>query len=351
MITVLSVAYSLGTVGLDEVGGAEVVLAQLDRALVERGHRSIVVAPQGSSVSGTLVATGALPAVLDDEARARAREATRRAIFRALERFDVDIVHLHGLDFADVMPRVGIPTVITLHLPVAFYPAGALLEWSARARLACVSRSQASDLPAPIRERAVIVENGVDLQRYRPRTAAHGYAVAMGRVCPEKNYPAAIEAARRAGLPLVLAGRVHPFPSHVRNFEEAIAPALGDGVRFIGPIGGARKVRLLSGARCVLVPSTARETSSLVAMEALACGTPVIAYRAGALGDVVEDGRTGRIVEDVASMAAAIAGIGSIDRRACREAAEQRFDARRSCDRWIALLDSVARRRGRHRAA
>src|SRR5690606_39319234 len=85
MITVLSVAYALATVDADAVGGAEVVLAQLDRTLVERGHRSIVVAAEGSTVRGTHVSTGALPAVLEDGARRRAREATRRAISRALE--------------------------------------------------------------------------------------------------------------------------------------------------------------------------------------------------------------------------------------------------------------------------
>lgn len=351
MITVLSVPYSLAPVAIDAIGGAEVVLAQIDRTLVAQGHRSIVVAPAGSRIAGSLISTGSLPEVLDERAHAIAIASMRRAITDALERFPVDVVHLHGLDFADVMPATEVPTLITLHLPIAMHDGAALGAWAERAQLACVSRSQADDLPPRLRDRVVVVENGVDLARYRPRTGAHAYLLAMGRICPEKNFPAAIEAARRAGRGIVVAGSAHGYESHVRHLREAIASAVGPGVCAPGAIGGARKLRLLSGAHCLLVPSLVRETSSLVAMEALACGTPVIAFRAGALAEVVEHGRTGLVVDDVASMAEAITRVSAIDRRACRQRAEERFDARRSIERWIALLESIGAGGRQHHAA
>lgn len=348
MIRVLSVPYALAPVGMDCAGGAEVVLAQIDRALVERGHRSLVVGPEGSRVAGTLLSTGPLPSLFDERTRAAVIERARRAIIDALAHFDVDVVHLHGLDFAEVVPPLDRPVLITLHMPIGFYSPDALLAWSKRAELACVSRSQASALPAPLEERAIVVENGVDLERYRPRPGAYDYALTLGRICPEKNFPDAIDAAKRAHVPLLVAGQVHAYDSHERHFRDAILPRLGPGARFLGPVRGARKIRLLSGARCVLVPSLVQETSSLVALEALASGTPVIAYRAGALADIVEDGRTGFLVDDVASMAEAIANVGSLDRSACRESAERRFDLRRTTSAWISRLEALAE--GRHAA-
>ena len=111
---------------------------------------------------------------------------------------------------------------------------------------------------------------------------------------------------------------------------------MGVGV-FSGPVGFARKRRLLTAARCLLVPSLAAETSSLVAMEAMACGTPVVAFRAGALPEIVEDGVTGFLVDGVRDMTVRIAQAGTLDRAAIRAAAVRRFSARCMTDRYLAL--------------
>lgn len=352
-LTVLSIGYALAPVTPDAVGGAEVVLSQLDAALVARGHRSIVIAPEGSVIEGTLIATDALPAVLDDDARERALTAVRAALHIALAQLPIDVLHFHGVDFADVMPprdapALDVPALVTLHLPIDHYPERALESPRRGTVLACVSRSQHADLPLALRERCPVIENGVDLARFRLRERAHGYAIALGRVCPEKNYPDALRAAARAGVPLVLAGRVYPYASHEAHFRDAIAPRLGRGARFLGAIAGPRKARWIGGARCVLVPSIVRETSSLVAMEAMASGTPVIAFRSGALTELIDEGRSGFLVDDVDGMADAIGRAPQLDRRDCRAAAEARFDRERSSARWIALLERVAQHGATH---
>src|SRR5205085_11918601 len=163
------------------------------------------------------------------------------------------------------------------------------------------------------------------------RHAKRNFVLALGRVCPEKGFHLALDAAERAGVPLLIAGQVFPYPAHQAYFAEQIRPRLGREARFLGPVGFARKRRLLSAARCLLVPSLVAETGSLVAMEALACGTPIIAFPAGVLGDLVEPGVTGFLVKDTEEMAEAIVLADKIDPERCREAARRRF----SLDRML----------------
>ena len=152
---------------------------------------------------------------------------------------------------------------------------------------------------------------------FAPATRKRNFALTLGRICPEKGFHDAIAAARAAQTPLLIAGEVFGWETHRRYFDEQIAPQLDKQVRFIGALRGARKQRLLAAARCVLIASRAPETSSLVAMEALAAGTPVIAYRSGALPDIVEHGVTGFIVDDAGGMARAIAQCARIEPGAC----------------------------------
>ena len=143
-------------------------------------------------------------------------------------------------------------------------------------------------------------------------------------------------------MPLLLAGQTFPYDAHESYFAREIAPRLDRARRFIGPIGLVRKRRLLSAARCLLLPSLAPETSSLVAMEALACGTPVIALPSGALPEIVEHGRTGFIVSDEQEMAEAIPAAARIEPEVCRAAARERFSLVRTVERYFALYRQLA---------
>jgi glycosyltransferase involved in cell wall biosynthesis len=344
MLTVLSVAYPLAPVSPDAVGGAEQVLAQLDAALVRHGHRSLVVACAGSRVAGVLIATPHRDGALDDAARAAAHGAHREAIAAALARWPVDLVHLHGIDFHAYLPPAGVPALVTLHLPLAWYPPEALRPRRPDTWLHAVSAAQRQGAPADL-DLLPDIPNGVPVEALAARHAKRGFALSLGRVCPEKGFHIALDAARRAGVDLLLGGQVYRYEAHERYFRDEIAPRLDRSRRFLGPLGFVRKQHLLSAARCLLVPSLVAETGSLVAMEALACGTPVIAFPNGALAEVVEHGRTGFLVGDEREMAEAIRAAGTIDPDACRRAARERFSAERTVERYLALYTDLARRR------
>lgn len=341
MLTILSVAYPLAQVSCDAVGGAEQVLATIDRGLVRAGHRSIVIACDGSRCAGELVTIPRMLGPLDRAARVSAHAHTKAAIERVLRHTRVDLVHLHGLDFEAYLPEPGPVVLVTLHLAARWYSERVLALDRPRTYFSCVSPSQRRGFAAAHLAFAGVVENGVDVAALRPGRQRGGFAIALGRVCPEKAFHRALDAARQAGVPMLLAGEVFAYAEHRRYFATHVRPRLDEQRRFLGPIGLARKRALLAEAACLLAPSEVEETSSLVAMEALACGTPVITFGAGALTDIVEHGRTGFVVADEAEMAEAIGQVASIDRMACREVAARRFADRRMVGDYLALYDRL----------
>lgn len=340
-LTILSIGYPLARVSPDAAGGAEQVLAALDRALARAGHRSIVVAPRGSAVAGTLEPIGWHGGAFDEPAKARAQAEARDATRSVLAREPVDLVHLHGIDFWATLPPPGPPALATLHLPCAWYPAEALHPTRPDTFLHCVSAAQRATCP-PSPALVETIPNGVPVAALRAVHARRGFALTLGRICPEKGVHIAIAAAARAGVPLLVAGEVYPYPEHRRYFEDAVRPHLGPACRFLGPVGFARKRRLLSAARCLLLPSLAPETSSLVAREAAACGTPVIAFPHGALPETIEEGRTGFLVEGEAGMAAAIGRCAAINPATCRAVAAARFSDTAMIEAYLGLYGRLA---------
>ena len=340
-LTILSVSYPLAEVSPGTAGGAEQVLATLDESLVGAGHRSVVLAAAGSRCFGLLIPGPAVPGVLDQQTQERVRHSYRKTLQKALARFAVDVVHLHGLDFLDYLPPPGVPVVVTMHLPPNWYPEDAFRLDRPKTYLVCVSRSQARACPTYARIERVI-ENGISLERFHPENKKGKYALAMGRICPEKGFHLALDAASAAGLPLFLAGTAFGYPSHQSYFEEAIRSRLRDGHRFLGAIGGVRKQKLVAGARCLVVTSQVAETSSLAAMEALACGTPVVAFRVGALCELIDDGRTGYLVDTVMDLPDAIRASQKLDPVACRREAELRFSSEIMEAKYMDLYRKVA---------
>ncbi|HYC03556.1 MAG TPA: glycosyltransferase [Azospirillaceae bacterium] len=349
-LTVLSVAYPLAPVGPGAVGGAEQILSQLDRALVAAGHTSLVLACEGSTVAGTLIEMPMPRGELDDDAKRAAQARHRAAIADALQRHKVDLVHLHGIDFMEYLPDPGVPVLATLHLPPAWYPDATWEIARPDTWLHPVSDSQRLQCP-PCGNLLAPIPNGVPVDDLDWRGRTGGFVSSLGRICPEKGFEHAIDAAERAGVPLFLAGRVYPYRTHLDYFDSVLKPRLGPRVRFLGPMGLHPKRRLMGMSRAVLIPSLCQETSSLTAMEAMACGTPVVAFRSGALPEVVEHGLTGFIVDDAAQMADAIHDCSRLDRDACRAAARARYSLDAMAARYLSVYADLAGQRAAAGAA
>jgi glycosyltransferase involved in cell wall biosynthesis len=289
-----------------------------------------------------------MPPRIDDAAQRAAHARYRRKIAQLTSALRIDAIHVHGVDYAAYLPPPGPPLVVTLHLPAAFYPRAAFEQSRPRTTFVCSSESQRQALPRLDDVR--VVGNGVCLDAFAPSTQPIGdrrYVLVVSRICPEKGVHLALEAARRADVDLVLAGEVFPYEEHVRYYKDRVAPLLDERRRNVGPVRLADRRALLAGARCLLVPSLAEETSSPVAMEALASGRPVIAFRAGALPEIIEHGRTGFIVADVDEMARAIGWASELSPEACRRAAELRFDGRAMCGSYLALYAELTGARWR----
>lgn len=344
-LTVLNVAYPFAPVAPDTAGGAEQILGRLDQALTAAGHHSIVIACKGSKVAGTLLEVPDHPDEIDADTRHMTHAAHREAIAFALRRYPVDVIHMHGIDFDAYLPPAGPPVLATLHLPVAWYSSAALHPQRPDTWLNCVSASQHRSLAANDKILSPI-ENGVDVEGFGGPWRRRQFAVMLTRICPEKGVHLALDAAKRAGVPLLIAGELFPYPDHRRYFWQEIWPRLDGERRCIGRIGPRAKRHLLTAARCLLVPSLAAETSSLAAREAAAAGTPCIAYARGALPETIEHGRTGFLVEDLEGMIAAIRQVDRISPDDCRAVARRRFSATRMASRYLGLYRRLA-----HRAA
>lgn len=345
-LNVLSVAYPFAPVTPDTAGGAEQVLARIDAALTRAGHHSLVIAREGSKIAGQLIATPVGDGVIDPAQRERGWAAHRAAITHALESYSIDVVHLHGCDFDHYLPPPGKPALITVHLPRSFYSEGAFPVKRPGTWMHCVSMTQQREWPE---SRALggmffpVIENGVPDCLFSIQTRQREFCAALGRICPEKGFHLALDAAKAVQKPLLLAGETFQYPEHLRYFECEIAPRLDGERRWIGRVGIRRKSRLLCAAQCLLAPSLAAETSSLVAMEALMCGTPVVAFSNGALPEIVEDGVTGFLVRDVREMAEAIPATRGLNRAECRRIALERFSFERTAARYLDMYNWLAR--------
>ncbi|MBY0508373.1 MAG: glycosyltransferase [Bryobacteraceae bacterium] len=321
-LTILSVAYPLTPVGPNASGGSEQILSILDACLTKMGHRSLVIAVAGSDLQGQLIPSPrATTRELNDEVRRWGQRAHRRLILDTLNRYPVDLLHMHSLDFHTYLPASSIPTLATLHLPMDWYPRQIFQQQRRNFYLNCVSQSQQKTCPEAVSP-IPVVRNGIDVRSFQWKTRKKPFVLALGRICPEKGFYFALDAARQAGISMILAGELFDYPEHREYFDKEIVPRLDEQRQFIGPVGAVAKRELLATAKSLLVPSLVAETSSLVTMEALASGTPVIAFRAGAIPELVENGKTGFLVDDAEQMAAAIERVDGLQAVDCRKSAE-----------------------------
>jgi len=204
-------------------------------------------------------------------------------------------------------------------------------------RLATVSEFQARKLRAQGAKRCHVVPNGIDASRFRLGSGGERL-VYLGRMEEEKGPDVAVRIAREAGRPLILAGPM----TDDEFFDEHVRPDLGDGIEYVGIVNHEQKVDLLGTACCVLMPPRWEEPFGLVAVEAMACGTPVLALPKGALPELVVPGLNGFLADDPGELANLIAQAGELDRAAIREWVSDRFTLDDAAGRYMRLYEEIA---------
>jgi len=328
-------------------GGTERVVAWLTEELVRRGHRVTLFASGDSRTSARLVAPypRALRLDADRPDSVPLHVALLADVIARVAEFDVIHAHADVLGFLLDRAAPG-PVVHTLHgrldLP-ALRPVFARFPDTA---VVSISDHQRRPLAGLDVSWVATVHHGLPVNDvpFDPAGGNGGYLAFLGRMSPEKRPDLAIEVARRLGMPLRIAAKVDA--ADVDYFEREVRPLLDSPlVEFIGEVDETSKHAFLSGARCLLFPIDWPEPFGLVMIEALACGTPVVARPAGSVPEIVEDGVTGYLGETVGELARAVKRIDLIDRATCRRRAEERFSVGRMTDDYEAIYRSVATRR------
>lgn len=320
-----------------EYGGTERIVSFLTEELVRRGHDVTLFASGDSVTAARLVpmcerSLRADPAVVDQLAL---HVVEIGAVARAESTFDVVHWHVDYLHFPS-SARARTPRLTTLHGRLDIPELPAVYERFPDEPVVSISASQRTPLPAA--RWIGTVHHGLprDLFHLVERPAADPYLAFLGRMSPEKRPDRAIELARRVGLKLRMAAKVDAADRDY--FAREVEPLLGDpAVEFVGEIGDRDKQRFLGEARALLVPIDWPEPFGLVMIEAMACGTPVLAFHSGAVPEVVEPGVTGCVVSDLDEAARALPALLSLDRRGCRARFEERFTAERMTDDYEEL--------------
>jgi glycosyltransferase involved in cell wall biosynthesis len=321
-------------------GGTERIVSYLTEELVQLGHDVMLFASGDSITSAKLIPC--VPKALRLDAGVRDTIPYYMLMLDRVRRSsaDFDVLHFHIDQFHFPLFRpIASRTLTTLHgrqdLP------DLLPLYAGFGDMPLVSISNFQRRPAPAAHYIANVPHGLPIDLHRPRaSSAKGYLAFLGRMAPEKGPDRAIAIARAAGIPLKLAAKVDRVDE--AYFRETIVPLLdGPGVEFIGEINESQKSQFLGDASALLFPVDWPEPFGLVMIEAMACGTPVLAFRCGSVPEIVENGITGAIVDSVEEAVAALAGVIALDRETVRQRFEQRFSATRMATDYVSIYRSM----------
>ena len=324
-------------------GGTERVVSFLTEELVGLGHEVTLFASGDSVTTASLQACWPRALRLDPAIRdpIAPHMLMMEQVAQRLEQFDVLHFHMDYWPFTH-FSRQPIPFVTTMHGRLDLPELQPVFAAFPHCPVVSISDSQRRPLSQANFVRTV--HHGLPERLLTPKGAPDGsdrsYLAFLGRICPEKGVDKAIRIARAVGIPLKIAAKVDRVD--VEYFEHVIKPMLGPGVELIGEINDGQKAGFLSGARGLLMPIDWPEPFGLVMIEAMACGTPVIAFNRGSVPEIIEDGLTGLIVEDETSAIGAIARLGTLIPAAIRQRFESRFTARRMAEDYLGIYRQLA---------
>ncbi|GHE97025.1 glycosyl transferase [Amycolatopsis deserti] len=306
-------------------GGVEAVVADLADALVDRGHHVTLIGAgrPGTKARFVPVWDRTVPELLGEPyPEVMHAIAARRAVQRLAAAEGVDVVHDHSLAGPLNAPAYGVPTVVTVHGPVGEDMARYYTELGDDVHLVAISDRQRE--LAPGLNWIGTVHNALRLADWPFESEKDDYALFLGRFHQDKAH-LALEAAHRAGLRLVLAGKCAE-PIEKEYFEREVRPRLTENDHVFGVADATAKRELLAKARCLLFPIQWEEPFGMVMIEAMACGTPVVALRSGAVPEVVVDGVTGLVRDDPADLVQALHDVRHLDPAKCRAHVAEHFD-------------------------
>ena len=312
-------------------GPWELVTSLLTEGLVERGVDVTLFATGDSITSAVLDAV--VPRGYGDDPGVDGRVAEALHIGHALERSgEFDLIHNHldwlPLALGDAWQA---PMVTTVH----GFSGPKILPAYLASKSRYVSISDADRAPGLAYE--ATVHHGIDVESFPFRLDPGDGLVVFGRIHPDKGTSDAIEIARHAGRHLVICGPVVDDA----YFAERIEPFLGADVEYLGSVGPDERADVLGAAAVLLHPIAFAEPFGLSVVEAMACGTPVVAFRRGSMAEVIDDGVTGFAVDDIAAAVAAVPLAAALDRAAVRSTAERRFSVGRMVDEYLAVYQRI----------
>jgi glycosyltransferase involved in cell wall biosynthesis len=322
-------------------GGTERTVSFMTEALIDRGHDVTLFATADAVTRAKLVPVRERALRLDPDVRDTVvpHMLMLEQVLRRAHEFDVLHFHLDYWPFS-MFSRQSVPWVTTMHGRLDLPELKPMFDAFPAAQLVSISDAQRRPLPHANWVRTVHHGLPRDLLTPRGTDGAEGYLAFLGRLAPEKRPDRAIRIAAMAGLPLKIAAKVDR--ADAAYFNQEIEPLLGQShVEFVGEISDEQKSDFLSGARALLLPIDWPEPFGLVMIEAMACGTPVIAYPHGSVPEVVEDGVTGFLVRDEAETVAAVGRLGTLSRMTVRRQFEARFTAERMASDYEALYEEM----------
>jgi glycosyltransferase involved in cell wall biosynthesis len=320
-------------------GGTERVVSYLTEELVRQGHEVTLYASGDSVTKARLVAACRRALRLDKKCIDQLAHHVLMLEHLAKEAHEYDVIHYH-VDYLHfpLSRRMRVPHVTTLHGRLDLPDLLPLYREFGDIPLVSISDAQRTPLP-PVNWVATVY-HGLPDDLYRFREQPGSYLAFLGRISPEKRVDRAIDIATRLGMPLKIAAKVDAVDREY--FDTTIAPLLhGPNIEYVGEVGEGEKDELLGNAFALLFPIDWPEPFGLVMIEALACGTPVIAYCRGSVPEVIDDGVTGFIVTGLDDALAAAERVASLDRRRCRQVFEERFTASRMAGDYVAVYETL----------